>query len=74
MADEKKRPVLKTVNSKDKPKTKETPKTGPKEVRKSASEMAKTKGHDALSEKLGKGMASGIAQAMQSTTYARKGK
>ena len=79
MADTNKRPVLKTVNSKDTPKAdapkgkyKETPKTGPKEARKSAADMAKSKGHDALSEKLGKGMASGISHAMQSTTWERK--
>ena len=71
------RPTLKTTapstyNGDDKKKPyKETPKTGPKEARKSASDMAKQKGHNALSEKLGKGMASGIANTMKSTTYAR---
>ena len=71
MADDKKRPVLKTGTDKATSKTKETPVTTPKGARKSASELAKAKGHDDLSEKLGKGMASGISQAMQSTTYAR---
>ena len=73
MAEDKKRPVLKT-GTVNKAKTKESPVTTPKGPRKSASEMNKEKFGDQKSEKLGKGMASGIAHAMQSTTWARSQK
>ncbi len=75
MADQKKRPVLKTTVSDDKKtKYKETPKTGSKEARPTAREASKKNPGDALSEKLGKGMAYGIDYAIKSTNWARQQK
>lgn len=70
MAEDKKRPVLKT-SVKKADKYKETPAIGSTKARKTASEMNKQDAGTERSQKLGKGMAEGIARTMQSTTWAK---
>lgn len=71
MPDDKKRPMLKTSAKKDE-KYKETPDSGAKKTRKTASEMNAEDEGTERSKKLGKGMAEGMSYAMRSTTRARK--